>query len=558
MKDLWRLLGLFRPYAGWMALGILLSLITLVANLTLMAVSGWFIASMAIAGAAGVSMNYFTPAALIRACAIARTLGRYGERLVTHEATLRLLSGLRVWFYQRLEPLAPARLQLYRSGDLLSRIRADIDTLNNFYLRTLVPTLTAALASLAFLLFLWRYDPALAFILLGLLLLGGVGVPLVVRSMGEGPGRRVVALKSELRSATVDGVQGLAELQAYGADRVQANHINDLSRRLGREQHRLSGLTGLSQGALGLTANLALWLTVWTAIPLVRQGAIAPPDLAMLALFALAAFEAVAPLPAAFQSLGETRAATRRVLEILDAEPLVPEPTAPAPAPKGFAIAFEGVTFTYPGAPRPALSGIDLDCPEGAKIAVLGPTGAGKTTLVNLLLRFWSPGRGRITLGGTDIAALGGEEVRRHIAVVSQHTHLFSGTIRENLLLADPTASRQRLEQACRSAEIHGFIAAQPEGYETQVGEAGVALSGGQSRRLAIARALLKDAPVLILDEPTEGLDGPTARALMRTLHDLMDGRSVLLITHRPEGLEDMDRILVLEQGSLSSSCGRR
>jgi len=278
----------------------------------------------------------------------------------------------------------------------------------------------------------------------------------------------------------------------------------------------------------------------------------------MLAMFALAAFEAVAPLPAAFQSLGKTRAATRRVLEILDAEPLVVEPTAPAPPPKGFAIAFEKVSFTYPGAQRPALNGIDLQWPEGAKIALLGPTGAGKTTLVNLLLRFWPPDRGRITLGGTDIAALGGEEVRRHIAVVSQHTHLFSGTIRENLLLADPAASQQRLEQACRSAELHGFIAAQPEGYETQVGESGVALSGGQARRLAIARALLKDAPILVLDEPTEGLDGPTAQALMHTLHGLMDERTVLLITHRPEGLEDMDRILVLDQGSLSSSCGRR
>ncbi|MGE5152795.1 MAG: thiol reductant ABC exporter subunit CydC [Bdellovibrio bacteriovorus] len=552
MKDLWRLLRLFRPYAGWMALGIVLSFITLVANLTLMAVSGWFIASMAIAGAAGVSMNYFTPAAIIRACAIARTLGRYGERLVTHEATLRLLSTLRVWFYERLEPLAPARLQLYRSGDLLSRIRADIDTLDNFYLRTLVPTLTAALASLAFLLFLWRYDSALALILLGLLLLGGVGVPWVVRSLGEGPGRQVVALKSELRAATVDGVQGLAELQAYGADPAQANHINDLSRRLGREQQRLSGLTGLSQGALGLTANLALWLTVWTAIPLVRDGSIAPPDLVMLALFALAAFEAVAPLPAAFQSLGETRAATRRVLEILEAEPLVTEPSIPAPPPQGFAITFEGVSFTYPGAPRPALSGIDLQWSEGAKIALLGPTGSGKTTLVNLLLRFWSPDHGCITLGGTDIADLGGEEVRRHIAVVSQHTHLFSGTIRDNLLLADPSASQQRLEQVCRSAELHGFISAQPEGYATQVGEGGIALSGGQARRLAIARALLKDAPVLILDEPTEGLDGPTAQALMETLNRLMTGRRVLLITHRREGLKHMDQVWVLDEGSLN------
>ena len=553
-----RLLVLLRPYAGWMVLGILLSLVTLMANLTLMAISGWFIASMAIAGAAGASMNYFTPAAVIRACAIARTLGRYGERLVTHDATLRLLSGLRVWFYRHLDPLAPARLQQFRSGDLLSRIRADIDTLDNFYLRTLVPTVTAVLASAAACLFLLGYDARLSLILLVFLLLGGVGVPWIARYLGDLAGRRLVTLKSELRAAAIDGVQGLAELQAYGAATAQADRIEVLSRALAREQQRLSSLSGLSQGALGLTANLALWLVVWTAIPLVQKGTISPPDLAMLALFTLAAFEAVAPLPAAFQSLGETWAAARRVQEILDAEPQVIDPPSPASLPRGRSVSFEGVTLTYPGAARPALSNIDLHIPQGAKVAILGPSGSGKTSLVNLLIGFWAPDRGRITLGGTDIAALGGEEVRRQIAVVSQHTHLFSGTIRDNLLLARPDAHQAELERACRTAEIHGFIAAQPEGYDTQVGEAGVALSGGQARRLAIARALLKDAPILILDEPTEGLDGPTALALMKTLNELMADRTVLLITHRPEGLDRMDEIRVLHQGLLLGDPSRR
>ena len=549
MKDLRQLLVLLRPYWTWIAMGILLSLVTLIANVTLMAVSGWFIASMAVAGAAGVSMNYFTPAALIRACAILRTAGRYGERLITHEATLCLLSALRVWFYQRLEPLAPARLQHYRSGDLLSRIRADIDTLDNFYLRTLAPTLTAALGGLAFVLFLLRYDARLALILMAFLFIAGVAVPWLVQSLGEAPGRRVVALKSDLRAATIDGVQGLAELQAYGAAGTQAQHIRTLSRGLAQEQRRLSRLNGLSQGALGLSANLALWLTVWTAIALVQHGDMPPPDLAMLALLTLAVFESVAPLPAAFQALGETRAAARRVMEIVDAEPQVREPADPAPLPVGFAVRFQGVHFTYPGSDRPALSAIDLQCPEGARVAIVGPTGSGKTTLVNLLLRFWAPDRGRITLGGTDIAELAGEELRRRIALVSQHTHLFTGTVRENLLLANPEANAAQLEQACRVAEIHDFVLSQPEGYDTQVGEAGLALSGGQARRLAIARALLKDAPILILDEPTEGLDPPTARALMGTLDRLMAGRSVLLITHRPEGLELMDQLLVLDRG---------
>jgi ATP-binding cassette, subfamily C, bacterial CydC len=558
MKDLWRLLRLFRPYTGWIALGILLSLATLIANVTLMAVSGWFIASMAIAGSAGVSMNYFTPAAIIRACAIVRTAGRYGERLVTHEATLRLLAGLRVWLYERLEPLAPAGLQRYRSGDLLSRIRADIDTLDNFYLRVLAPTVTAVLGGLAFVLFLLTYDSRLALILAAFLFLAGVGIPWLAQNMGDAPGRRIVALKSDLRSATVDGVQGLSELQAYGAAGVQAARIASLSQELARKQQRLSGIAGLSQGALGLSANLAMWLLVWTAIPLVQNGGIAPPELAMLALFTLAAFEAVMPLPTAFQALGETRAATRRVMEIADAEPLVQEPAAPDPLPPGFDIRFEGVGFTYPDTDRPALREVDLECPEGTKLALVGPTGSGKTTLINLLLRFWPPEQGRIALGGEDIARLRGEDVRRRIAVVSQHTHLFTGTIRDNLQLAKPGASQDELDQACRAAELHEFILAQPERYETQVGEAGLALSGGQARRLAIARAILKDAPILVLDEPTEGLDNPTARALMRTLGTLMAERSVLLITHRTEGLATMDEILVLEQGRVTARGNHR
>jgi ATP-binding cassette, subfamily C, bacterial CydC len=553
MNDLWRLLRLFRPYAGWLALGVLLSLTALIANVTLMAVSGWFITSMAIAGSAGMSMNYFTPAAIIRACAIARTGGRYAERLVTHEATLRLLSGLRVWLYQRLEPLAPAGLQQYRSGDLLSRIRADIDTLDNFYLRILAPTVTAFFGSLALVLFLTSYDSRFAVILATFLLLAGVGVPWLAKILGDAPGRRLVTLKTDLRAATIDGVQGLGELQIYGAARAQGQRISDLSRQLAGEQQRLSGIAGLSQGTLGLSANLAMWLMVWIAIPLVRDGSIAPPELAMLTLLSLAAFETVMPLPAAFQSLGETRAATRRVLAIADAKPQVQDPEKPAPVPRRFDVAFKGVSFSYPEAIGLAVSDIDLELPQGAKVAIVGPTGSGKTSLVNLLLRFWAPDQGRITLGGDDIAKLRGEDVRGRIAIVSQHTHLFTGTIRENLLLARPRADQNELEQACRTAELHDFIHTQPEGYDTQVGEAGVALSGGQARRLSIARALLKDAPILILDEPTEGLDGPTARRLMRTLGRLSPHRSMLLITHRKEGLQDMDEILVLNEGRISA-----
>jgi len=549
MTDLWRLLPLLRPFSGWIALGILLSLATLIANVALMAVAGWFVAAMAVAGAAGVAMNYFTPAAIIRACAIVRTGGRYGERLVTHEATLRLLVGLRVWLYERLEPLAPAGLQDYHSGDLLSRMRADIDALDNLYLRLLGPTITAALGVLAFLLFLVAYDPRFALILAGFLMIAGLGVPALAGILGDGPGRRIVDLESRLRAATVDGIQGLSELEVYDAAGSHAERIGRLSRALARAQARLAHARGLAQGTLALSANLALWALVGTAIPSIRKGIIPPPDLAMLALFTLAAFEAVLPLPVAFQALGKTRAAARRVLAIADAKPPVVDPAQAAPMPSGFGIAFEGVGFTYPGADRPALEAMDLDLPEGKRIAILGPSGSGKTTLINLLLRFAAPQAGRIRMGGEDIAGLVGEDLRRRIAVAAQRVHLFTGSIRDNLLLANPAASREQLEQACRSAELHTFVLAQPDGYDTQVGEAGVALSGGEARRLAIARALLKDAPVLVLDEPTEGLDAPTARSLIRNLTAWGRDRSLLLITHRWEGLDQMDEILVLERG---------
>jgi ATP-binding cassette subfamily C protein CydC len=498
---------------------------------------------MALAGAAGVSMNYFTPAATIRACAIARTAGRYGERLVTHEATLRMLAGLRVWFYEHLEPLAPAGLQAYRGGDLLSRMRADIDALDNFYLRLLAPAVVALLAGVGFTAFLLLYDARLALILALALFAAGVALPWLMHRLGDAPGRELVDLRADLRAAAVDGVQGLAELQVYGADAAQADEIQRLSRRIGACQRRLAGYSGLSQGALGLTANLAMWLALWNAIGLVHEGRIAPPELAMLALFFLAAFEAVMPLPAAFQALGETRAAARRVLEIADAEPPVPEPSAPRPMPPGNDIRFEAVTFRYPGAEVPAVRDFSLHWRTGARIALTGDSGAGKTTLVQLLLRFRAPDAGRITFGGSDIAELPGTALRRRIGVVSQHTQLFTGTMRENLLLAAPDADESALLQACRDAGLEDFVAAQPDGLDTQVGEAGVALSGGQQRRLGIARVLLLDAPVLVLDEPTEGLDGPTAQALMATLERVVEGRSVLLISHRAERFGRMDAV---------------
>ncbi len=554
MSPVLRLLQILRPVHGWLLLGGLIAFITLLANVILMALSGWFIAAMALAGIAGVSINYFTPAAVIRACAIVRTLGRYGERLVTHEATLRLLSTLRVWFYQRLEPLAPAVLEGYRSGDLLSRLRADIDTLDHFYLRLLLPTLVAFASSLVFVIFLFWFSPRLALIEAALLGLAGVALPLLLNRLGAPTGERINHLSSDLRTCLVNDLQGMGELLIDAADVRHARRLERLSLDLSQAQTRMSQLDGIAQGAVGFCANLAMWLIAISAIPMVRSGELPPVQLAMLALFTLASFEAIAPLPAAFQGLGETLAAARRVFDLVDNQPAVQEPASSATLSDDLTLNLKEVLFTYPGADSPVLQGLNLTLPVGGKLALIGPSGSGKTTLLQLLLKFRAPDSGEISLGGIPYSAITGETLREKIAVATQYNHLFNASIRDNLLLANPEATQDAIEAACRQAMIHDFIAAQPDGYETSVGELGLRLSGGQVRRLAIARALLKDAPILILDEPTEGLDPHTEQLMMRNILQWCEGRSLLLVTHRVHGLEQMDQILLLQESGISES----
>jgi ATP-binding cassette subfamily C protein CydC len=556
MSDLWRLLRLFKPYGKWMALGIFLSFITVLANVGLMAVSGWFISAMAIAGVAGVSMNYFTPAGLIRFAAIVRTTGRYGERLVTHEATFRLLSELRVWFYQHIEPLAPAVLETYRSGDLLSRIRADIDTLNNVYLRLLVPVVVAVLAGTVFVAILWFYDPLLALVELTLLLVAGAFVPWLMNRLGRETGAQMVQTAAQMRSALVSDLQGMGELLVYGAAESHAAHIRQLGQDLAQQQRKMSGLNGIAQGALGLCANLAMWSMLLLVIPQVAAGKMPPPTLAMLALFALASFEAVMPLPLAFQSLGETLAAARRIFSLADQPPAVIEPATPLPVPSVLEFAFVDVAFRYQPDSDAVLQHINLQLPAAHKLAVVGATGSGKSTLASLLLCFREYDSGQILLNGQPIQHYSGEALRQHIAVVPQQTHLFNTTIRENLLLARADADQAALEAACKLAMIHDFIMAQPEGYATLTGETGVRLSGGQAKRVAIARALLRNAPLLILDEPTEGLDPETAAQVMGNILTQVEaqGQGLLLITHRLHGLERMDTVLVMDQGCIVES----
>jgi ATP-binding cassette subfamily C protein CydC len=553
--DLRRLLVLYLPYRKWMFWGALAAFATVLANVALMATSGWFIAQMALVGLAGAAMNYFTPAAFIRAMAIARTGGRYLERLITHEATFRVLQELRVWFYQRLEPLAPARLAELRSADLSSRILSDIDALNHLYLRVLVPVGVGVAAGAVIVVVQALYSGRVALASLLFLLLAGIAVPALAFRMGQPAGRRLVDLRAALRSAAVDGLQGLGELRIYGGTDRQAERIAALTDDMIVAQRRLSDASGWSQGLLGLLANLAMWTALLLAVPLVASGGITPAQLPMLALFVLAGFEAVLPLPLALQMLGETLAAARRVFAVIDARPQVDEPPdLPEPRWTTPEIAIDGLRLRYPDRDdtvRPwAIDGLDLHLRPGERVALVGPSGAGKSTVVQVLLRFWEYQHGSVRVGGHDLRDWPGDALRRHVAVVSQDTYLFNTTIRDNLLLARPDASHTDLVAACRAAQLHDFVTSLPDGYDTWVGEAGMRLSGGQARRVAIARALLRNAPVLILDEPTEGLDARTERELLHDIGRLMEGRTVLLITHRLAALPAaVDRVVVMESG---------
>ena len=549
MRILARLLRFYRPYVGWLAGGIALNVLVILSNVGLLALSGWFITAMALSGLGVVPIEYFAPAAAIRALALLRTGGRYCERLVTHEATFRLLASLRAWFYASLEPLAPARLQRHRGGDLMSRIRSDIDSLDTLYLRVVAPALAALISALLLTGFLALFSGSAALVLAACLVGAGVALPLGAKVLGRGPGRRVVAIRAELRSALSDTVRGLGELVVDAAIERREAEIETLSRSLVREQRRQALLNIVGTALSGLVAALALWGALLVGIPALRHGQLSGPDLVMVAFLVLASFEAVAPLPAAFQALGETLAAAARIFALVDAEPAVAEPDREAPAPRRFDLRVRGLRMRYePDAPW-ALDGIDLDVPEGGRLGIVGPSGSGKSSLLAVLLRFWEHQAGEVAIGGVPVSSLRGETVRGLCSVVAQQTHLFNSSIRENLLLARPGAADAELLRALRRANLGDDIAALPDGLSTVVGENGARFSGGQARRLAIARAFLKDAPILLLDEPTEGLDAVSERAVLDGLGTLMRGRTTILITHRPQALAGLDQVLRLDCG---------
>lgn len=530
----------------WVALSVLLGALTVGANVGLMGTSTWLIATAALHPSiadlqvAVVGVRFF---------GLARGILRYLERLVSHDVTFRLLARLRTWFYARLEPLAPARLMQYRSGDLLNRIVADVDVLENFYVRSVAPPLSALIVALLTAVFLGGYQTLLGWVYAALALLLGFGLPLALQHLSRPAAAALTERRAALRVRLLDGVQGLADLLAFDRGRDFSGRLAVEVEAVGRAQRRLTALTGLAAAANILLPGLALWLTLILSIPLVTAGHLAGVMLPVLALVVLASFEALTPLPLAAQTFSASLESARRLFEIVDAEAASPGAPLGRLVPPAWRIS--NLTFTYPGGEQPVLQEVSFELPPGKRLAVVGPSGAGKSTLAALLQRFWDPPAGSIRLDGCDLLEVPPAQVRRWIAVVSQRTYLFHVSIAENLRLARPDASLQELEAAARQARLHDFILTLPEGYQTLVGERGLRLSAGERQRLAIARALLKDSPLFLLDEPTANLDPLTEAEVLATLLEQTRGRALLLITHRLVGLETMDEILVLQEGRI-------
>ncbi|MYX36386.1 MULTISPECIES: thiol reductant ABC exporter subunit CydD [unclassified Streptomyces] len=528
------------PLRPRFALALLLGALALLSAVGLMATSAWLISR---ASEQPPVLYLMVAVTATRAFGIGRAVFRYAERLVSHDAVLRALAGLRVTVYRRLERLAPAALRDTRRGDLLSRLVADVDGLQDYFLRWLLPAGAAALSGTAAAAFtVWLLPGAGAALAVGLLT-AGVAVPAASAALARRAERALAPARGELAAQVVEVLTGTAELTVAGALPGRRAKAAEADRALTRIAARSAAGAALGAGLGALVSGLTVTLCAWAGVRAVADGGLSGVALAVVVLTPLAAFEAVTALPLAAQYRQRSRQAARRVYDVLDTPEPVREPAHPAAAPAGpHPLVLRGLTARHPGQPRPALDGVGLELSPGRRIAVVGPSGSGKTTLAHVLLRFLDVEEGAYTLAGSDATALDGDAVRRMVGLCAQDAHAFDSTVRENLRLARPGADDTELRKALAAARLDLDL-------DLPVGEHGTRLSGGQRQRLALARALLADFPVLVLDEPAEHLDLATADALTADLLAATTGRTTVLITHRLTGLEEVDEILVLDHG---------
>ena len=542
-RPLRRLVRLAAPVRGWLLLAGLASFGALAANIALMTAAPYLISKATlVTGFAALAVAVTA----VRAFAIARAALRYSERYVAHLAALRVLTEIRVWLFRAIEPLAPGGLRAFRSGDLLARTVVDVETLDAFFVRGLVPPAAAALAVAFACAILAAFEPTLAVVMFAFLAIGGVAVPLAARRLARRPSERSIAARAELHAGLASDLSGLADLVAFGQEGRLGGDLASSSRAIDRERRILSSIRGAGAAAGSILAGVAGLAVLALAIPAVPDGGIEGVFLASLPLVAFAAYEAVLPLGDAFREVELSRAAAARTFEIVDAPAPVPEPDEPLAPAAHPGLELRRVRFRYDERSPDVLDDVSLTLGPGERLGLTGPSGAGKTTIVGLLLRFWDAVSGEVLLDGVDVRRFRADDVRALIGVVPQQVYLFNGSLRDNLLVADGDADDGRILDACARAGLQEFLRSLPRGLDTLVGDDGLKLSGGERQRVAIARAVLKDAPILILDEATANLDAATEAEVVGRIDVFALNKTLLVISHRPVALELADRVVTL------------
>ncbi len=548
MKVIRQLLSFATPYRGMIGLGALLSTLTVYSNVGLMTFSAFLLSWSALAPTV---LALMTTIGAVRFFGLSRAVFRYLERYINHRTTLNILAGIRVWLYQKIEKKNPGTLTSTGEDRLFSELTADVELLKDFYLRVLLPPLTAFLAMLGISAVLFWLKPHLAFVFIAFYLLIGIGIPLLNRywySRGS-----IAESNAALETELSDSLHGLTEILAYQRTEAQLSRVAKASAKLTSIKEHMAGKDALSSILTTFLSHLAALTMIILALPLVTEGRLEPVWFAALILGVLSSFEAAGPLAQVFPYWQESLAAGSHLLEYTSTE----EETTSHPS---FSIVdpilteyrginVEELSFTYPGMSRPALSNISFKLQPGKRVGIIGPSGSGKSTLIHLLLHYWDDYQGTICFNGQEIRDLSRDDLWAQIGVVSRQTHLFHATLRENLLLAKPEASDEELLAVLEKVRLLPLIQSLPEGLNSSIGEEGSKLSGGQRQLLAIARAFLKNSPLLLLDEATEGLVGETAEAVLGAIEQLMAGRTTLMVTHRLSDIRLADELIVLQEG---------
>ncbi len=551
MKALYPFIRLWRKHGWQLGLGIVLAVITLLASVGLLSLSGWFLAASAMAGSAGIySFNYMLPAAGVRGAAVLRTVARYLERIVSHNATFKVLKHLRVTVFSQIYPLSPGGTQQFRQGDLLNRFVGDVETLDHLYLRVISPLIGALCVIAVVGVGLSYINPAAALSVVGVMMAIVILFPPLFFRLGKPAGEKIAALSSSYRQQLTHWLSAMAELAIYPPQHSWHNTLSRTEASWLKTQYYQQRLNALAQSLVIFFAGVTVILVLIVMLSTTEKQQ-ATADSALLVFCVLAAFEALGPVATAFLHLSEVTIAAERLGQLTAQKPAVtfPVEATVSAVESSPALVLKHTTFRYASDAPLVLTGIDLTLPAAQKVALLGTTGCGKTTLLQLITRAWDPSEGSIEIAGNPLTDYTEQQLRQLMTVVSQRVAIFNQTLRENLLIAAPEASDEQLIRSLNDVGLANLLSG--AGLDSWLGEGGRTLSGGEQRRLAVARALLHNSELWLLDEPLEGLDAATEHQILQLLKQVTANKTVLMVTHRLTGIEAMDMIYIMDNGKI-------